>query len=136
MNAANRHDHDSAAWTFAVPQHAEMMASMNGLMSAWMARRQEALTTGLQALQKMAASPDPAAAGRVCADWMGGSLNRIAADLAEARAHAAKMAELSQRSWQTVSNQAAATMVAVAEQAHAATPFQPTAVEPPLRKAA
>src|SRR6185369_7176435 len=113
----------------------EMIAVTSGLMSAWMARRQEALTTGLQALQKMAGAPDAAAAGRICADWMDGSLNRIAADVADARAHATKLAELGQHTLQTMPSPAAATLAAVAE-ARALASVPPTSAEPPLRAAA
>ena len=85
-----------------LPQQTAMIDEMNALMTAWMKRRNEALHTGLQALQTMATCRDPAAAAKVCADWMGGSLERIAADVRDARDHSSRMAELGQQAWQTV----------------------------------
>ena len=55
----------------------ELFEGTNALITAWMKRRQEAVETGLAALQKMSAAQDPALAARICADWMGGSLNRM-----------------------------------------------------------
>jgi len=109
----------TAAWTFAMPQQIEIFAAMNEFMAAWMKRRQEALDTGLEALRKMAASPDPATAGRICTDWMGGSMNRILADVSDARDQAGRMAEQGQRAYRTMLSDQAATMAAVGEQAKA-----------------
>jgi hypothetical protein len=125
----------TAVWTSAMPQHVQMLEHMNSLVTAWMKRRQEALTTGLEAAQKMAACQDPATAAKVYADWMGGSLNRIMADINDTREHADKMAELSRTALQAVSGQAAATMAAVSEQARAVT-AAPAATEASLRQAA
>jgi hypothetical protein len=109
----------TAVWMLTVPQHVQMLEHMNSLASAWMKRRQEALTSGLQACQQMAACQDPATAAKVCADWMGGSLHRIMADISDTRDHADKMAELSRSAMQAMSGQAAATMAAASEQVRA-----------------
>lgn len=85
-----------------LPQQTAIVDAMNALMSGWMKRRQEALHTGLQALQEMATSRDPATAARVCAEWMTGSLERIAADVRDVRDHSNRMAELGQQAMQTV----------------------------------
>lgn len=85
-----------------LPQQTAIVDEMNALMSGWMKRRQEALHTGLQALQTMATSRDPATAAKVCAEWMTGSLERIAADVRDVRDHSNRMAELGQQAMQTV----------------------------------
>ena len=112
---------DMTAWTTpATPQQAAMMTATGDLMAAWMRRRQEALETGIQALQQMSACPDPASATRVFAEWMSGSMNRILADISDA-----------QRASQAMfASQAAATVAAMGEPAPPKTP----AAE--LRKAA
>jgi hypothetical protein len=126
----------TAAWTFVLPQQAAMVEEMNTLMSCWMKRRQEALESGLQAFQKMAASRDPTEAAKACADWMGGSLNRILADVTDARERSVRMVELSQKAVQALSGQAAATMAAVGEQARETVQTAATAAETQLRNAA
>jgi hypothetical protein len=85
-----------------MPHQSELIEQMNGLVSCWMKRRQEALETGLQAFQKMAACQDPASAAKVCADWMGGSMNRILADVSDARDRSVKMMELGQKAYQAM----------------------------------
>lgn len=125
---------ETTTWKFAMPpQPIEMVEHMNGLMAGWMRRRQEALATGIQALQQMAASPDPTAAARTYADWMGGSFNRIRADIDDAAAHTLRMAALTQSACQTVSEQAVTTMVAAGEQART---VQPLTTPGALREAA
>lgn len=126
----------TTVWTSAMPQHVQMLEHMNVLVAGWMKRRQEALTTGLEAAQKMAACQDPAAAAKVYADWMGGSLNRIMADINDTREHADKMAELSRTALQAISSQAATTMAAVSEQARAVAAAPVATAEASLRKAA
>lgn len=126
----------TAVWTSAMPQQVRILEHMNSLMAGWMKRRQEALTTGLQAAQQMAACQDPATAAKVYADWMGGSLNRIMADISDTREHADKMAELSRDALQAVSGQAAATMAAASEHARAAVAAPVAATEASLRHAA
>lgn len=126
----------TAVWMSAMPQQVQILEHMNSLVGSWMKRRQEALTTGLQAAQQMAACQDPAAAAKIYADWMGGSLHRIMADIADTREHADKMAELSRTALQAMSGQAAATMAAVGEQARAVAAAPVAATEASLRQAA
>jgi hypothetical protein len=80
----------------------ELFEGTNALITAWMKRRQEAVETGLAALQKISASQDPAVAARICADWMGGSLNRVLADMSDARDHGVRMVEFGQKTMQTM----------------------------------
>jgi urease accessory protein UreF len=86
-----------------------------------MKRRQEAVETGLAALQKMSASQDPALAARICADWMGGSLNRLLADMTDARDHGVRLVELGQKTVQTVLTAQAETTATEVAKATAAT---------------
>jgi len=125
----------TAVWTSALPQHVQMLEHMNSLMTAWMKRRQEALTTGLQAAQQMAACQDPATAAKLYADWLGGSLDRIRADISDTSEHAGKMAELSREALQAVSGEAAATLAAASEHARAAVAAA-AATDASLRQAA
>jgi hypothetical protein len=122
---------DTSAFSFAAPlaQQAALLEGMNALASAWMKRRQEALETGLEAVQKMAACQDPIVAARTCAEWMGGSVNRILDDLSDAREHTLRTMDAGQKA---LAGQAAATVAAVGEQARAAV----TTIETPLRRAA
>ena len=125
----------TTVWTSALPQHVQMLEHMNSLSAAWMKRRQEALTSGLQAAQQMLACQDPATAAEVYADWMGGSLNRIMADISDTREHADRVAELSRTALQAMSGQAAATMAAVSEHARAVAAAPVAATEASLRHA-
>ena len=104
----------------------ELFEGTNALITAWMKRRQEAVETGLAALQKISASQDPAVAARICADWMGGSLTRVLADMSDARDHGVRLVELGQKTMQTV----------LSAQAEAAGEAVRTASEPVLRAAA
>ena len=107
----------------------ELFEGTNALIAAWMKRRQEAVETGLAALQKMSAAQDPALAARICADWMGGSLNRMLADFADAREHGVRLAEFGQKTMQTVMHAQAETVAGEVAKVAATT-------ETTLRKAA
>jgi uncharacterized protein with von Willebrand factor type A (vWA) domain len=102
----------------------ELFEGTNALITAWMKRRQEAVETGLAALQKISASQDPALAARICADWMGDSLNRVLADFTDARDHSVRLVEMSQKTVQTVLQAQAQTVAG--EVAKAATTTEST----------
>ncbi|MFI5033640.1 MAG: hypothetical protein ACHQPH_23375 [Reyranellales bacterium] len=99
----------------------ELFEGTNALITAWMKRRQEAVETGLAALQKISASQDPALAARICADWMGGSLNRMLADFSDARDHSVRMVDFGQKTVQTVMHVQAETVADEVAKAAAAT---------------
>jgi hypothetical protein len=99
----------------------ELFEGTNALVTAWMKRRQEAVETGLAALQKISASQDPALAARICADWMGGSLNRMLADFTDARDHSVRMVEFSQKTMQTALQAQAQTVAGEVAKAAATT---------------
>lgn len=75
----------------------------------WMARRQEALETGLKALCLMSSSKTPIAAASICSEWLCGSAKRINADMVEAFDFSAKAAAATQRVVQAVWTNGAAT---------------------------
>ena len=99
----------------------ELFEGTNALFTAWMKRRQEAVETGLAALQTISASPDPALAARVCADWWSGSLNRILADMTDARDHSVRLVELGQKTVQTALHAQAETVAGEVAKAAATT---------------
>jgi len=107
----------------------ELFEGTNALITAWMKRRQEAVETGLAALQKMSAAQDPALAARICADWMGGSLNRMLADFTDARDHSVRLVEFGQKTVQTALHAQAETVAGEVAKAAATT-------EQTLRRAA
>jgi len=115
----------AAAFKTWMPQQSELFEEMNGLMAIWMKRRQEALETGLQAFQKMAACQDPASAAKVCADWMGGSMNRVLADISDAREHSVKMMELGQKAYQAMLSAQAEAAAKIPPALQAVAPAQP-----------
>jgi hypothetical protein len=125
----------ASAFSFVAPlaQQVALLEGINALAAAWMKRRQEALETGLVALQQISACQDPAAAARICADWVGGSLDRLAADARDLREHTLRMMDAGQKA---VSGQAAATLAAVGEQARAGAAQIEATAETTLRRAA
>jgi Phasin protein len=66
--------------------------------AAWMKRRQEATEAGLQAFGALAGCRDPGAAAAICSEWLKGSMDRLMADMNDARDEAARLAEIGQRS--------------------------------------
>jgi hypothetical protein len=80
-----------------------------------MKRRQEALETGLQAIQRMSTCKEPAAAARIWGEWVAGSMNRILGDISDAQDHAVKLVTLGQRTSQVMlSGQAGGAVATVA----------------------
>jgi len=77
----------------ALQQQLELIEDAQRRMAAWAQRRQVALESGIQALQKMSACTDPVSMASICGEWVSGSLSRIMADMDDARDHALKMAE-------------------------------------------
>lgn len=65
--------------------------------SDWMARRQDALETGLKALSMMSSSKTPMAAASICSEWLRGSVQRIDADIMEAFDFSARAVAATQR---------------------------------------
>ena len=103
--------------------------NINSALAAWMARRQQALETGIDALKRMSACKTPVEMALIYSEWLSGSMTRILADFEDGQAHAVKMAE----HFQTASK----TLVASPQ----AVPAEPAApAEPPaphqLREAA
>ena len=74
----------------AMPQIETVMKAQEGMIEQaetftrhWIERRQEAVETGLEALNKVNSTgkPDPAAAMQAIADWQRGSVEQLNADL-------------------------------------------------------
>lgn len=91
-----------AAWqtplkTF-VPEQAEWFEESRKMMGAWMKRRQDAMESGLKTLGAIAECRDPGQVAALYNDWYKGSLERLMADMNDARDEGAKLAEISQRS--------------------------------------
>jgi hypothetical protein len=53
------------------------------LHTSWMARRQEAFETGMEALRRMSACKTPVEMAVIYGEWLSGSMTRILADLEE-----------------------------------------------------
>jgi hypothetical protein len=116
----------------ALQQQQELLEDTQQRMAAWTRRRQVALETGIEALQRMSACNTPVAMAAICGEWVSGSITRILADLDDAQAHALKMADHFQKA-----SKALFESQQVAPAKPAATP-QPvvTEAQPQLREAA
>lgn len=99
----------------------------------WMARRLEALESGLRAVSTMSSAKTPIAAASICGEWLRGSVQRINADIMGAFDFSAQAAAATQRVIQAVwTNDAGAT----AERPAASIPSPPAETESKLRAAA
>jgi len=116
MEEQARSERTTMAWHFAVPspidalngqkaaleQQLALVEDAQSRMSDWLKRRQQALETGLDAIQRMSACKDPAAAVAVCGEWVSGSLNRLYADMHNASDQVMRATEFWQRTSQAV----------------------------------
>lgn len=66
--------------------------------ATWMKRRQEAMETGMQAFGAIAGCRDSGAMAAICGEWFKGSMDRLMADMNDARDEGARLAEIGQRS--------------------------------------
>jgi hypothetical protein len=115
-------------------QQRELFDQVQQRMAAWTKRRQEALQTGLDALQRMSACKDPVSAATICGEWVSGSFSRIVEDMNDARDHALKMTEQFQKATQALF----ATEVPAEERSLSAPATLPadTSAPTPMREAA
>ncbi len=86
----------------ALQQQQELFEDAQQRLAARTRRRQEALETGMSALARMSSCKTPVEAAAIYGEWMSGSISRIMADMDDAQAHAAKMAEKLQKASQAV----------------------------------
>ena len=86
----------------ALQQQQQLFEDAQQRLAAWARRRQEALETGMTALARMSNCKTPVEAAAICGEWMSGSISRIMADMDDAQAHAAKMAEQLHKTSQAV----------------------------------
>jgi hypothetical protein len=68
------------------------------MTAEWMKRRQEAMETGMQAFGAIASCKDPGTMAAICSEWFKGSMERLTADMNDARNEGARLAEIGQRS--------------------------------------
>ncbi|MBI3198589.1 MAG: hypothetical protein HYZ40_14000 [Rhodospirillales bacterium] len=81
----------------ALQQQHDLLQDAQQHMAAWARRRQVALETGIDALTRMSACKTPVEMTTICGEWMSGSINRILADMEDAQAHTARMAQYFQK---------------------------------------
>jgi Phasin protein len=79
-------------------EQAELLDESRKMSAAWMKRRQEATEAGLQAFGALAGCRDPGTVAAICSEWFKGSMDRLMADMNDARAEGARLAEIGQRS--------------------------------------
>jgi len=74
-------------------QQHELLQDVQQRMAAWIRRRQVALETGIDALTRMSACKTPVEMAAIYGEWTAGSITRMLADVDDAQAHTAKLAE-------------------------------------------
>jgi hypothetical protein len=79
-------------------EQAELLDEGRKMTAAWMKRRQEAMETGMQAFGAIASCKDPGTMAAICSEWFKGSMERLTADMNDARNEGARLAEIGQRS--------------------------------------
>lgn len=80
-------------------EQAEFLDETQRAMAAWTKRRQEAMEANFRTfLQSMGGCKDPAAITAAYGEWLTGSMNRIFADMNDARDEALRLAGLGQKS--------------------------------------
>jgi hypothetical protein len=77
----------------ALQQQRELLEDAQQRMAAWLRRRQVALDTGIDALTRMSACKTPVEMAAIYGEWVAGSISRMIADVDDAQAHTAKLAE-------------------------------------------
>lgn len=84
-------------------------------LARWMKRRQEAMEATSRTFQAMLGGRDAGALSAAYNDWLTGSIDRLVADLNDARDETLRLAEFGQRSWAALMQQceAAASPIAV-----------------------
>jgi hypothetical protein len=112
----------------ALQQQHELLEDAQQRMAAWLRRRQVALETGIDALTRMSACKAPVEMAAIYGEWMAGSITRILADVDDAQAHTAKLAEHFHKATSTLLE---APQAAPAEPAPSAEIRQPAETEVP-----
>ncbi|MGA7324807.1 MAG: hypothetical protein WBX25_10070 [Rhodomicrobium sp.] len=79
-------------------EQAQFLDETQKIMAAWTKRRQEAMDANFRTFKAMGCCTDPAAMSAAYGDWLANSMNRIFADMDEARQEALKLAEMGQKS--------------------------------------
>ena len=101
------------AWPFVLPnvaetfqfqmrallqEQAELLDQTQKIMAAWTKRRQEAMEASFRTFQAIAGCKDAGAMTTAYREWLANSMDRIFADLNDARGEALRLAEIGQKS--------------------------------------
>jgi hypothetical protein len=103
-------------------EQAALLDETQKALAAWLARRQEAMEATSRTFQAMLGCKDVGAMAAAYGEWLTGSMNRIVADMNDARDEALRLADFGQ-------NSMAALMQQSAEAASMRTTTPPTAAE-------
>jgi hypothetical protein len=79
-------------------EQAGLFDEMQKMMGAWMKRRQEAMEAAFRTFQRASNCKDAGALAACYGEWLTGNVNRIIADLDDARDEALRMGEIGQKS--------------------------------------
>ena len=79
-------------------EQAEFLDETQRAMAAWTKRRQDAMEANFRTFQAMGSCKDPAAMSAAYGEWLTNSMNRIFADMNDAREEALRLAEIGQKS--------------------------------------
>lgn len=84
------------AW---MEEQAELLSATQEMIGAWTRRRQEAMEAAIRAAQTISTSKDFGAVAQAYSEWFTGSMQRVQADLADARDEALRFAEMERSPW-------------------------------------
>jgi hypothetical protein len=94
-NVAETFQFQMRAW---LPYQAELLDGTQKIMAAWTKRRQEAVEASSRTFQAICGCKDAGAMTTAYAEWLANSMNRIFADVNDARAEALRLAEIGRKS--------------------------------------
>ncbi len=79
-------------------EQADLLDETQRTMAAWTKRRQEAMEANFRTFQAMGGCKDPGAMIAAYSEWLTNGMNRIFADMNDARDDALRLAEIGQKS--------------------------------------
>jgi hypothetical protein len=94
-NVAETFQFQMRAW---LQEQAELLDETQQIMAAWTKRRQEAMDASFRTFQAISGCKDAGAMTTAYREWLANSMNRIFADLNDARDEALRLAEIGQKS--------------------------------------
>lgn len=78
-------------------EQAELLDESRKMTATWLKRREEAMAAGMQACSAIAACRDPGMMTAILSEWLTDSVNRVMADMNEARDEGVRLAEIGQK---------------------------------------